>query len=97
MEIKNLNNRMINAYKTVGGGVQSKGKGSHSEAEKAGSGDNFDKIEFDFGRSAKAAKADISVLVSANADNARIEQLQVDYEGDNLPTTPEQIAGSIVG
>jgi len=97
MEIKNLNNRMISAYKSVSGGVQPKGKGASAGAsEKAGS-DNFDKVEFDFGLSKEAAKANIAANITADADAARIEMLQASYDGDSLPVTTGQIADSILG
>jgi hypothetical protein len=96
MEIKNLNSRMINAYKGVSNAVPPKGKSAAANSKKAG-GDNFDKIEFDFGRSAEAAKHDIAVAVAADAGTARIEQLQTAYQGDSSPVTSQQITDSILG
>jgi len=96
MEIKNLNSKMINAYKSVGGNPAKSGKPASAEAERRG-GDNFDKVEFNFGRSIEAAKTNIASEVSASASNARIELLRQAYEGDSLPVTPEQIAETIVG
>ena len=93
MEIKNLNNRMISAYKSVTGNPA---KGKSAPAEKTG-GDNFDKVEFDFDRSIGAAKTDITASVAADAEAGRIGSLQADYEGDKLPVTPKQIAETIVG
>ena len=95
MEIKNLNTKMLNAYKSMGGNAVKSGKPSASEAGKKS--ENFDKVEFDFGRSIGAAKTDVIAEVSANAANSRIAALQQAYEGDNLPVTPEQIADSIIG
>jgi hypothetical protein len=97
MEIKNLNitSKMLNAYKNAPG-ANAKGKGKPSEAGKAG-GDNFDKIEFNFGRAAEVAKFDIASALAAEANIARIEQLQASYEGASLPVTSEQIAETIVG
>jgi hypothetical protein len=94
MEIKNLNNRMINAYKSVSS-VPPKGKNAAADSKKAG-GDNFDKIEFDFGRGAEAAKKDITAAVAADAGAARIEQLQTAYGNDNTPVTSQQLAESIL-
>jgi hypothetical protein len=97
MEIKNLNinNKMISAYKSVGS-ANPKGKGKLSEAGKTG-GDNFDKIEFNFGKAAETAKADITSALAAEANIARIEQLQASYEGNHVPVTAQQIAETIVG
>ena len=97
MEIKNLNNsKIIGAYKNVSGNPVRGGKLLASGAEKR-TNDNFDKIEFDFGRSISAAKVDVSAEISAGASNALLETLRLNYEGDNLPVTPEQIAESIFG
>ena len=96
MEIKNLNNRMIGAYKSVSGSTQPKGKGSSGGSEKAG-GDNFDKIEFNFGVSTEAAKTNIAANIAADAGAARIEMLKASYDGDGLPVTPQEIADSILG
>jgi hypothetical protein len=95
MEIKNLNVKMLNAYKSAGGSSIKGGKSSASEAGKKS--DNFDKIEFDLGRSITAAKVDVTAEVAASAANSRIETLQKAYDGDSLPITPEQIAESIIG
>jgi hypothetical protein len=95
MEIKNLNNRMINAYKSVGNAAP-KNKSASAGSGKVG-GDNFDKIEFDFGRSTQVAKNDITAAVAADAGAARIEQLQTAYQGNNLPVTSQQLAESILG
>ncbi|MDR2532159.1 MAG: hypothetical protein LBC82_04880 [Oscillospiraceae bacterium] len=95
MEIKNVNSRMINAYKSVSG-TPPKGKNASSAAGKTG-GENFDKVEFNFGLSLSAAQTDITASVNADANTERLEQLQAAYEGDSLPVTPEQIAGTIVG
>jgi len=93
MEIKNLNSRMISAYKSVSGNSV---KGKKDSPEKIG-GENFDKVEFDFDRSIKAAKSNIAAGVSADADAGRIEALKAAYAGDTTPVTPEQIAETIVG
>ncbi|MCL1823565.1 MAG: hypothetical protein FWG44_05120 [Oscillospiraceae bacterium] len=99
MEIKNLNNRMINAYKSVA--VNPVKNGKDSTPKTAGTakadGNNFDKIEFDFPRSINAAKTDIVNTVSAEAGAERIESLQANYKSGELPVTPEQIAETIVG
>jgi len=93
MEIKNLNSRMISAYKSVTGNPA---KGKKDAPGKSG-GDNFDKVEIDFDRSIAAAKSNIAAEVSAEAGAGRIESLQAAYEGDRTPATPEDIAGAIVG
>ncbi|MCL2694388.1 MAG: flagellar biosynthesis anti-sigma factor FlgM [Oscillospiraceae bacterium] len=94
MEIKNLSNRMITAYKSVSGNpVKNK---DAAQGKKPG-GVNFDKVEFNFERSLEAAKANLAAEVSANAKNERIEALQKAYEGDSLPATPDQIAETIIG
>ena len=94
MEIKNLNNRMINAYKTVAGKPE---KAKSGEQPKKAGGENVDKVEFNFDRSISAAKTDIAASIGAEAGAARLEALQVAYEGDSLPVTTGQIAGAIVG
>jgi hypothetical protein len=86
---------MLNAYKNVGGSLAKGGKASSSGAEKKG--ENFDKVEFNFGQSMSAAKANIAAEVSAGASSARLGALQDAYDGDKLPVTPEQIAESIIG
>ncbi|MCL2696755.1 MAG: flagellar biosynthesis anti-sigma factor FlgM [Oscillospiraceae bacterium] len=96
MEIKNLNNRIISAYKGVNG-AQAKGRDKPAEAPGKTAGDNFDKIEFNFGRATEAARNDITAAVAADTGAARIEQLQTAYEGENLPVTPQQLAESILG
>ncbi|MCL2637831.1 MAG: hypothetical protein FWD48_05605 [Oscillospiraceae bacterium] len=95
MEIKNLNNRMISAYKTVS--AAPKGKDTTAGAAGKAGGDNFDKIEFDFGRATQAAKIDMASALEAEANIARIQQLQAAYEGDNTPATAGQIAETITG
>ncbi|MDR2559256.1 MAG: flagellar biosynthesis anti-sigma factor FlgM [Oscillospiraceae bacterium] len=95
MEIKNLNSRMINAYKGVSGTQLNKGKDKPGEIS-GKAGDNFDKVEFDFGRAAEAAKSDITAAVAADAGAARIEQLQEAYEGGGTPVTSGQLADSIL-
>ncbi|MCL2109753.1 MAG: hypothetical protein FWH20_10460 [Oscillospiraceae bacterium] len=93
MEIKNLNSRMIGAYKSIAGNPA---KGKKESTGKTG-GENFDKIEIDFDRSMKAAKGNIAAEVSAEAGAGRIESLQAAYDGDRTPVTSEQIADAIVG
>jgi len=93
MEIKNLNNRMISAYKNVAGKSE---KAKSGESPKK-AGVNVDKVEFNFERSIGAAKADIAAGIAADANAARIETLQAAYDGDSLPVTTGQIAGTIVG
>jgi hypothetical protein len=95
MEIKNLNSRIISAYKGINPVSAKGGKGKPEASGKTG--DNFDKIEFDFGRSTEVAKTDITTAVAADAGAARIGQLQTAYEGEKLPVTAQQIADSILG
>ncbi|MCL2077450.1 MAG: flagellar biosynthesis anti-sigma factor FlgM [Oscillospiraceae bacterium] len=92
MEIKNLSNRMINAYKSV---PKTDAKKS-APSEKTG-GVNFDKIEFNVGNSIETAKADIKAAISSNADSARIEKLRAAYAGDSVPESSEKVAETIVG
>jgi len=96
MEINNLNNRLINAYKSAAGKTE-KAKSGASAKTAGDGGDNFDKVEFDFGRSMGAAKADIAASAGADADASRIEKLKQAYAGDVTPVTAGQIAETIVG
>lgn len=96
MEIKNLNSKMLNAYKSVGSGASKGGKLSSAEEGKKGGG-NVDKVEFDFARSIGAAKINIAAELAAGAGSARLEALQEAYEGDKMPVGSESVAESITG
>jgi hypothetical protein len=95
MEIKNLNSKMITAYKGVGA-LPKSGKGSPAEKSGKPESSNFDKVEIDFGRATEAAKANIAANITEEASAARIAMLQSAYEGENLPVTPQQLADSIL-
>lgn len=92
MEIKNLNSNMINAYKNVASTKVSKEKSESSSR----SAEKFDKVEFDFGSSMSAAKANIAASVDAEANTSRIEQLQMAYRGDACPISAQDVAAAIV-
>lgn len=94
MEIKNLNNRIMNTYKSVASSKSAKDAGASASKASVGS---FDKVEFDFGRSIDAAKANIASGLDAEANLSRIEELQKAYSGDNCPVSSAQIADAIVG
>lgn len=88
MEINKLQNSAISAYKKI--------SSSSSAAGKSGvKAPNTDKIEFDFGASIAAAKADVASSIEAEANTARIEELQKLYAGDNCPVAAEEVAGKI--
>jgi len=95
MEIKNLNTKMLNAYKSVGGNAAKGGKPSAGDAGKKS--DNFDKLEFNLGQALSSAKAGVAAEVAMGLSGARLEALQQAYQDDKLPISPEQIAESIVG
>lgn len=93
MEINNINSSIIKTYKSVTNTKAVKEK--DVAAVKAG-GENVDKIEFDFERSIAAAKTNIASSADAEANTAKIEQLQKLYAGDNCPVDASQIANAIV-
>lgn len=93
MEIKNLKSNMINTYKNVANTKTPKEKGVSNAKVNS---DNFDKLEFNFESSIAAAKVNIASSIDAEANTARIEQLQKMYAGDNCPVNAEQIANTVV-
>ena len=92
MEIKNLrpNASAIRSYEKFAG-VSAKKK----TAEK--SPVNTDKVDFDFASALSAAKANTAASIEAEANAARIEQLQSAYSGDNCPVSSEIIAMAVLG
>lgn len=93
MEIKNFNNSRINAYKSVANTKTHKDGGGSSVKK---SGENVDKIEFDFAKSLSAAKANVASSVDAEVNTARLEALQQQYLGDACPVSAEEVADAIV-
>ncbi len=93
MEIKNLNNNRINAYKSVANTRTVKDEGKKSGRV---GGENVDKLEFDYSSSFEAAKANAALDIGKDASAARIEQLQASYAGDNCPVNSDAIADAII-
>ena len=90
MEINNLQNSIISAYKKVSKVTSSGGKTGSVKRQ------NTDKVEFDFSRSIGAAKANMASLLDAETNTSRIEELQKAYAGDNCPVSGKDIAEAIV-
>ncbi|MCL2634419.1 MAG: hypothetical protein FWD34_07910 [Oscillospiraceae bacterium] len=94
MEINKINRNVLNTYKNIS-------SAKPSEKKDGGAKPNVDKIEIDFERDfaklANAAKSNIAGRLDAEANLARIQQLQKDYEGDNCPVSVEAVAESIKG
>ncbi|MDR0223135.1 MAG: hypothetical protein LBI38_06355 [Oscillospiraceae bacterium] len=91
MEINKINRNVLNAYKTISGA-----KSPEKKADGYKSG-NVDTIEFDFERSIGAAKANIAGKLDAEANTARIEQLQKSYADGGCPVSPEAAAAAVLG
>jgi len=92
MEIKNLrpNANVIRSYEKFAGVSANKKK-----IEKAPV--NTDKVDFDFASALAAAKANTAASIDAEANAAKIEQLQAAYSGDNCPVSSEIIAMAVLG
>lgn len=91
MEIKNLrtNAGAIRSYEKVANALPKKETGKPRA--------NTDKVDFDFGSALAAAKANTASSIEAEANTARIEQLQAQYSGDSCPVSAEIIAQAILG
>ena len=89
MQINKINRSAINSYNTI-----KKTKTAGSSAKPSG---KFDSVEFDFAQSIESAKANIASRLAAEANIAKIKQLQDEYEGDNCPTSAEEITQAILG
>lgn len=92
MEINNLQMNSINAYKKL---TKSTAVKKDSSAGKKSV--NTDKVEFDFGRSLAAAKANAASRVDSPASEERLAALAKKYAGDNCPVSAEDVAGAILG
>lgn len=91
MEIKNLQNNAVRAYANISRKTSSETKENKEIRQ------NTDKIEFDFTGSIGAAKVNIASSVEAEANTARIEELQKQYAGDNCPVNADAIATALIG
>lgn len=91
MEIRNLQNSIINAYKKTSSGVSAK------KAQAAAKTEKTDRVEFDFGRYLEAAKAETVSAADAPASPARLAALAEKYSGDNCPVSAEDVAAAILG
>lgn len=91
MEINKLHGNAISAYKKVTLGTSAAAKENTVKTA------NTDKIEFDFAGSIGAAKINIASGIEAEANTAKIEELQKLYSGDSCPVSDEEIAGAITG
>lgn len=92
MEIKNLrtNAGAIRSYEKVANALPGKKEMGKPRA-------NTDKVDFDFSSALAAAKANTASSIEAEANTARIEQLQAQYSGDSCPVSAEIIAQAILG
>jgi len=91
MDIGKINRNAINAYKSVA---------SVKTAEKKGGGAkpaNVDTVDFNFAGSVNAAKFSTANRIDAEANAARIRELQKAYAGDNCPVGAEEVAAAIAG
>lgn len=91
MEIRNLHNNMISAYK------KSASLGSPKKAHSQAKAEKTDRVEFDFGRYLEAAKAEAASAADAPASEARLAELAAKYAGDNCPVSAEDAAEAILG
>jgi anti-sigma28 factor (negative regulator of flagellin synthesis) len=91
-KINKINSNAINSYKAV----KSTKTAVSASAESKPSG-NFDKVEFSFAEAMASAKANIASNVAAEANIAKIRQLQADYAGENCPVSSAKIAQAILG
>lgn len=92
MEIRNLQNSMINAYKKTANSVSPKAK----KAQTAAKEEKTDRIEFDFGRYLETAKSEAASSADAPASSARLAALAEKYSGDNCPVSAEDVAAAIL-
>ena len=92
MEIKNLrpNTNAIRSYEKFAGVSANKKTAEKSPV-------NTDKVDFDFAGALAAAKENTAASIEADANAARIEQLQAAYSGDNCPISSEIIAMAVLG
>ena len=91
MEIKNLRaNNAIRTYEKLTSQVNPKKAGAKAAA-------NTDKVDFDFASSLAAAKANAASSVDADANAAKIKELQAQYAGETCPVSSEAIAKAIIG
>ncbi|MCL2086151.1 MAG: hypothetical protein FWH05_00970 [Oscillospiraceae bacterium] len=93
MNVKNLNNSVINTYKNIGNTKVLKEK---KENVAKASADNFDKVEFNFDLALKAAKTDITTALSKSVNAERLNALAAAYAGDNCPVGAAETAGAIL-
>ncbi|MDE6578903.1 MAG: hypothetical protein K2K41_00005 [Ruminiclostridium sp.] len=91
MEIKNLRANAIRSYEKLANAVPAK-KDTGKSAVKA----NTDKVDFDFSSALAAAKANVASAADAEANTARINELQAQYAGDSCPIPSESIATAIL-
>lgn len=91
MEIKNLRANVIRSYEKLANAVPAK-KDTEKSVVKA----NTDKVDFDFSSALAAAKANVASAADAEANAARISELQAQYAGENCPVPSESIATAIL-
>ncbi len=91
MEIKNLRANAIRSYEKLASNVPVK-KDTEKSAVKA----NTDKVDFDFSSALAAAKANVASAADAEANTARISELQAQYAGENCPVPSDSIANAIL-
>jgi hypothetical protein len=89
MEINKINRGAINSYNAIK-------RAKTADLEKK-SGGKFDSVEIDFSQSLASAKANIASRLAAEANIAKIRQLQEEYAGDSCPVNTESIAEAVLG
>ena len=96
MEIKNINRNAISSYKTIACPKTSEKK----PADSVGVKPNFDTVEIDFSLTFEAAlesaKKNMASKLDADANAAKIKQLQGDYAQEACPVSPDSVATAII-
>ena len=92
INLNKINRGPINSYKAIKNTASSKSADSEKKV-----GGNFDSVEIDFSRLFSSAKADIVSNLSAEANIAKIRELQSAYEGDSRPVPAAAVADAILG
>jgi anti-sigma28 factor (negative regulator of flagellin synthesis) len=89
--INRVNNNAISAYKSIKKTAVSDSGGANKPSG------SFDTVEINFAQSLQSAKANIASRLAAEANIARIKELQEEYSGDEVPVSVTEIAQAILG
>lgn len=92
MEINKVNRSVLNAYKSVSANKPSDKNGGENKPSA-----NVDTVDFDFDWAVIAAKASIASKIDADANAAKIKELQESYEGGFCPVSAVELAAAIAG